>query len=253
MSDKLSVMIIDDEADMRNSISQWLSLSGFKPEAKDSADEALKVLGPDYQGVVISDIRMPGIDGMEMLKRLQRIDPALPVILITGHGDVEMAVQAMRAGAYDFVEKPFDPERLADLARRACAARRLTIDNRNLRRELSDGTVLLRKLAGSSEVIEQLRETILDLAQADGHVMITGETGTGKSLIAHALHACGPRKGKSFVPLNCAALEGDALERALYGPLEDPSLKPAVEEANGGTLCLENVEALSPALQARII
>lgn len=149
MSETLQVAIIDDEADMRASISQWLELSGFKTVCFENANEAITSLGADFRGIVLSDIRMPGMDGMELLKRLHSVDSALPVILITGHGDVQMAVDAMRIGAYDFVEKPFDPERLADLTRHAVEARRLTLDNRALRRELSDGTVLLRKSWGT--------------------------------------------------------------------------------------------------------
>ncbi len=253
MSSKPVVAIIDDEADMRTSIAQWLTLSGFKTETFESAEKAMKALGPEFPGVVISDIRMPGIDGMALLRRMQSVDPALPIILITGHGDVALAVEAMRVGAYDFVEKPFDPERLADLAKRANTQRRLTLDNRNLRRELSDGTMLLRKLVGSSQVIEQLRATILDIAQSDGNVLICGETGTGKSLIAHALHACGPQKGNNFVALNCASLEEAALEVALFGPSDKPEQRPAIERADGGTLCLEDIEAMPPALQARLL
>lgn len=253
MSSKPVVAIIDDEADMRTSIAQWLTLSGFKAETYESAEKAMKALGPEFPGVVISDIRMPGIDGMALLRRMQSVDPALPIILITGHGDVALAVEAMRVGAYDFVEKPFDPERLADLAKRAYTQRRLTLDNRNLRRELSDGTMLLRKLVGSSQVIEELRATILDIAQSDGNVLICGETGTGKSLIAHAMHACGPQKGSSFVALNCASLDEPALEAALFGPSEKPEQRPAVERADGGTLCLEDIEAMPPALQARLL
>jgi DNA-binding NtrC family response regulator len=253
MAEKPLVAIVDDEADMRNSISQWMMLSGFRTETFETAESALKSLGPDFAGVVISDIRMPGMDGMAMLRRLQSVDPSLPIIMITGHGDVAMAVEAMRIGAYDFVEKPFDPERLSDLARRAASARRLTIDNRRLRRELSDGTLLLRKLVGGSQVIEQLRDSILDIAQADGSVLITGETGTGKSLIAQALHACGPRKGKAFVTVNCAAHAEDALEAVLFGPSGVPGERPAVERADGGTLCLEDVEALPAAMQARLL
>jgi len=252
MSEKLIVAIVDDEADMRASIAQWLNLTGFEAQAFASAEQALKTIKADFPGVVISDIRMPGMDGMALLRRFQSIDPGLPVILITGHGDVALAVEAMRVGAYDFLEKPFDPERLADLVRRAHNARRLTLDNRHLRREMSDGTLLLRRLVGSSQVIEKLRDSILDVAQADGHVLITGETGTGKSLIAHALHACGPRKGRAFVHLNCAALSEEQMEAALFGPTEQPDQRPAIESSDGGTLCLENVESLSDALQARL-
>ncbi|MEM9429612.1 MAG: sigma-54 dependent transcriptional regulator [Pseudomonadota bacterium] len=252
MSDKIRVAIVDDEADMRGSIAQWLNLSGCDAEAFGGAEALLKDLNADYPGVIVSDIRMPGMDGMALLRRLHSVDPGLPVILITGHGDVALAVDAMRLGAYDFIEKPFDPERLADLVKRAATQRRLALDNRNLRRELSDGTLLLRRLAGTSQVIEKLRETILDIAQADAHVLISGETGTGKNLIAHALHACGPRKGKAFVHMNCASLDEEALSEQLFGPATDPTLPPAIERAHGGTLSLENVEALPETLQARL-
>ncbi|MEO1918216.1 MAG: sigma 54-interacting transcriptional regulator, partial [Paracoccaceae bacterium] len=169
----------------------------------------------------------------------------LPVILITGHGDVQMAVDAMRIGAYDFVEKPFDPERLADLTRHAIEARRLTLDNRALRRELSDGSVLLRKIMGNSPQIEKLREDILDLAQADANVLITGETGTGKSLIAHGIHACGSRQGKPFYSLNCTALDEKELLARLFGPAVAAENRPVMAATAPCTLCLEGVHSLS--------
>jgi len=253
MSDAMTIAIVDDEEDMRQSISQWLSLSGYNTETFSNAQDALKVINADYKGIVISDIKMPGMDGMAFLKRLMSSDHALPVILITGHGDVPMAVEAMRIGAYDFLEKPFDPDRMNDLARRATQARRLTLDNRALRRELSDGTVLIRKMAGSSPVMERLREDILDLAQADGHVLIDGETGTGKSLVAHALHACGPRQGKKFIRISCAAYDETDLAARLFGPAPVELPVPLIDRARGGTLCLEDIESLSASLQARLL
>jgi DNA-binding NtrC family response regulator len=253
MPDPMTIAIVDDEEDMRQSISQWLSLSGYETEVFSNAADALKVLSADYKGIVVSDIKMPGMDGMAFLKRLMSMDNALPVILITGHGDVPMAVEALKIGAYDFLEKPFDPERMSDLARRATQARRLTLDNRTLRRELSDGTVLIRKLVGSSPVMERLREDILDLAQADGHVLIDGETGSGKSLVAHALHACGPRQGRKFLTISCAAFDEEELTSRLFGPPPEGTPLPLVEEARGGTLCLEDIEALPAALQARLL
>ena len=254
MARVMKIAIVDDEQDMRQSISQWLALSGFDTESFGSAEEALKAINSDWPGVVVSDIRMPGMDGMAFLKRLMSMDSSLPVIMITGHGDVPMAVEAMHLGAYDFLEKPFNPERMTELAKKASQTRRLALDNRALRRELSDGTTLMKKLIGSSPVMDRLREDILDLGQADGHVLIDGETGTGKTLVAHALHAVGPRAGKKFVSLSCAALGEEQLAQRLFGPMEEGAATlPAVEEARGGTLVLEDVEALSLALQARLL
>ncbi|UWQ16352.1 sigma-54 dependent transcriptional regulator [Jannaschia sp. M317] len=252
MAEQTRIAIVDDEQDMRQSISQWLALSGFATETYASAEEALKKITPDFPGVVISDIRMPGMDGMAFLKKLMSADSSLPVIMITGHGDVPMAVEAMQLGAYDFMEKPFNPDRLTDLSRRAAQARKLTLDNRALRRELSDGTVLMRKLIGTSPAMERLREDILDLGQADTHVLIDGETGTGKTLVAHALHAVGPRAGKTFALTSCAALGEAELGAKLFGPVTEGGL-PLVEEARGGTLVLEDIESLPLALQARLL
>ena len=249
--DRMPVTIIDDEEDMRASVSQWLDLSGFAPRTFDCATAALDQIDADYPGVVISDVRMPGIDGLELLTLLQKKDRSLPVILITGHGDVTMAVEAMRAGAYDFVEKPFDPERLSDLVRRAGAARRLTIDNRLLRRELADGTVLLRQIMGDSAPTLRLRDAILDYAHADAPILITGERGAGRSLVARALHAAGPHAGQPFLTLNCAAEAPTHFAERVFSP--DRSGNPPLLIAAGqGMVVLENVAALPARLQARL-
>ena len=253
MSKAMKIAIVDDEKDMRQSISQWLALSGFDTETFASAEDALKGLSPEYPGIVVSDIKMPGMDGMQLLKRLKSVDSTLPVIMITGHGDVPMAVEAMRIGAFDFLEKPFNPDRMTELAKKATQARRLTLDNRALRRELSDGSALMSKLIGSSPAMERLREDILDLGQADGHVLIEGETGTGKTLVAHALHAVGARGAKKFVLLSCSAFDEDTLARRLFGPVQDDDPIPAMEDARGGTLVLEDIEALSSAMQSRLL
>jgi DNA-binding NtrC family response regulator len=254
MTKAMKIAIVDDEKDMRQSISQWLALSGYDTETYASAEEALGALGADYPGIVISDIKMPGMDGIQFLKKLMGNDSALPVIMITGHGDVPMAVEAMRIGAYDFLEKPFNPDRMSELAKKATNARRLTLDNRALRKELSDGSQIMSKLIGQSPAMERLREDVLDLGQADGHVLIEGETGTGKTLIAHALHAVGSRAGKKFVLLSCAAMDEDALMQRLFGPMQPEDTRlPAMEEARGGTLVLEDIESLTDSAQARLL
>ncbi|HEU0221678.1 MAG TPA: sigma-54 dependent transcriptional regulator, partial [Paracoccaceae bacterium] len=240
----IPVAIIDDEDDMRVSISQWMELSGFIPTPFESAAAALDAVGPDYPGVVLTDVRMPGLDGMELLKELVQRDRELPVVLLTGHGDVPMAVEAMRIGAYDFLEKPFNPERLTDLVRRAAEARRLVLENRSLRRERLDGPALLRQILGESAVMRRLKEDLLDCAASVASVLIQGETGTGKTLIARALHACSPRAEGPFVGVHCAALPEDApiallLER--YGA------------ALGGSLFLDEVTALPASLQPHLV
>ncbi|MEM8571880.1 MAG: sigma-54 dependent transcriptional regulator [Pseudomonadota bacterium] len=247
-----TVAIVDDEEDLRDSVSQWLQLTEFTPVSFESAEQSLNVISAGFPGVVVSDIRMPGMDGMGLLRRIQSIDPGLPVILMTGHGDVPMAVEAMHIGAFDFIEKPFEPDRLLDLCTRACEQRQRTLESRDLRRELADAAVSVRRLMGSHESIETLRASIPDMAQADGHVLILGETGTGKSLVANALHACGPRSQTPMIIVNCAAVPPDQLEQVLFGGDEHPS-KPLVDQAEGGTICLENVEAMSETVQGRFL
>ena len=253
MAKAIKVVIVDDEQDMRQSISQWLSLSGFETETFGTAEDALKTVGQDYPAVVVSDIRMPGMDGMQFLKRLMSVDSGLPVIMITGHGDVPMAVEAMRVGAFDFLEKPFNPDNMTSLVRKASQRRRLTLDNRALRKELSGGTSIMEKLIGSSVEMNRLREDILDLGQADGHVLIEGETGTGKSLVAHALHAVGARASKPFALVSCTGCEEDELLQRLFGPYREGEPLPLVEEARGGTLVLEDIDALSSVAQSRLL
>lgn len=252
MARVMKIMIVDDEMDMRQSVSQWLALSGYDTETYASAEEALSHLSFDYAGIVVTDIRMPKMDGMTFLKKITAMDSTLPVILVTGHGDVPLAVEAMRLGAFDFLEKPFDPDRMTEIAKRAAQNRRIALDSRALRRELSDGSGLVEKLIGTSGVMQRLREDLLDWGQADGHVLIDGEIGTGKTLVAHALHAVGPRAGRKIIAFSCAAWSEDQLVTKLFGPTADGTL-PLVEEARGGTLCLEDIEAMCHPVQSRLL
>ena len=252
MARVMKIMIVDDEMDMRQSVSQWLALSGYDTETYASAEEALSHLSFDYAGIVVTDIRMPKMDGMTFLKKITAMDSTLPVILVTGHGDVPLAVEAMRLGAFDFLEKPFDPDLMTEIAKRAAQNRRIALDSRALRRELSDGSGLVEKLIGTSGVMQRLREDLLDWGQADGHVLIDGEIGTGKTLVAHALHAVGPRAGRKIIAFSCAAWSEDQLVTKLFGPTADGTL-PLVEEARGGTLCLEDIEAMCHPVQSRLL
>ncbi len=253
MTRQMRVAIVDDEQDMRQSISQWLALSGFATETYADGQEALAGIGADFPGVVITDIRMPNVDGMTLLKKLVALDSTIPVIMITGHGDVPIAVEAMRLGAFDFLEKPFNPEKMMALAEKAVKKRSLALEARALRSELADGGTIMKRLVGASDVMQRLREEILDIGQADGHVLIDGETGTGKTLVAHALHAVGTRAGRKLVTISCAGQSDDALGARLFGPVADSIGKPLVEEARGGTIVLEDIESLSEPMQARIL
>ncbi|TVP72952.1 MAG: sigma-54-dependent Fis family transcriptional regulator [Rhodobacteraceae bacterium] len=253
MSRQMRVAIVDDEQDMRQSISQWLALSGFSTETYADGQEALAAIGADFPGVVITDIRMPNVDGMTLLKKLVALDSTIPVIMITGHGDVPLAVEAMRLGAFDFLEKPFNPEKMMAMAQKAVKKRSLALEARALRSELSDAGTIMKRLVGASDVMQRLREDILDIGQADGHVLIDGETGTGKTLVAHALHAVGNRAARPLVTISCAGQSDEALSARLFGAGEARTGKPLVEEGRGGTLVLEDVESLSEGMQARIV
>ena len=253
MKQELKITIIDDEQDVRESIAQWLTLSGFQTEEFQSAVHALKVINRNYPGIIISDIKMPDMDGIEFLKKLMIKDSSIPVILITGHGDVSMAVEAMHLGAYDFLEKPFDPNKILEISKRALINRQLILDNRSLRRELSDGTVLMKKLIGSSREMVKLREDILDFGRADGHIFVSGEIGTGKSLIAQAIHACGARQGTEFISFDCAAYSPNEIENKLFNQPIDHNTKPIFELVSNGTLCLESIEHMPKTCQNKLL
>ncbi len=185
---QIQVVLIDDDPHLRQALSQTLDLAGLKILPLAEARGLVGRIERDWPGVIVSDIRMPGMDGLELLNELHAQDPELPVLLITGHGDVPLAVQAMRAGAYDFLEKPFASDALLDSVRRALAVRRLVLDNRSLRLALSDRQQLATRLLGHSPQMQRLREQIGALAATKADVLILGETGAGKEVVARALH-----------------------------------------------------------------
>ena len=207
-----AVIVVDDEASIRTAVEQWLSLSGFDVQLFSRAEECLAQLPKDFAGVILSDVRMPGLSGLELLAEVQRRDADLPVILLTGHGDVPMAVEAMRDGAYDFLEKPFSPDALLNSLRRALDKRGLILENRRLHQQADHRAQLESSLLGVSKGLQSLRRQVLDLASLPVNVLIRGETGSGKELVARCLHDFGPRAKKPFVALNCAAIPEQLFE-----------------------------------------
>lgn len=187
------VALVDDDKDLRRATAQTLELAGFTVSAFGSAKAALVELSPDFAGAVVTDIRMPEIDGLQLFKMLKQIDTDLPVILITGHGDIPMAVQAIQNGAYDFITKPFAADRLVQSVRRASEKRRLVMENRALRRAAEDAQDSL-PLIGQTPAMENLRNILRHIADTDVDVLVAGETGSGKEVVAQLLHQWSRRK-----------------------------------------------------------
>lgn len=255
----IQVLLIDDDPHLRQALSQTLDLAGLKVASLGDAKGVADALDPDWPGVVVSDIRMPGIDGLELLRQLHTRDPQLPVLLITGHGDVPLAVQAMRAGAYDFLEKPFASDDLLDSVRRALDLRRLVLENRSLRLALSDRQQLSARIIGQSAASQRLRDQVGALAATQADVLILGETGAGKEVVARALHDLSSRRDGPFVAINAGALAESVVESELFGH-EQGAFTGATkrrigkfEYANGGTLFLDEIESMSPDVQVKLL
>lgn len=256
---KGNIYLIDDEESMRVSVSQYLSLSDYSVSCFEEARTALSKIDAGFDGVVISDIRMPGMDGLELLQAVLKIDSEIPVILITAHGDIRMAVSAMRQGAYDFIEKPFDPELLRETVRRAGEKRSLIMENRHLKEQLQSRSGLEKTLVGNSDAIQRLHREIRDFGPTDASVFLVGETGCGKEVVARCLHEMSERSNGPFVAINCGAIPEALFESELFG-YEQGAFTGAqsrrigkFEKATGGTLFLDEITSMPLNLQVKVL
>ena len=259
MTEVLKVLIIEDDPDVRLGCEQALQLEGIPTESVASAEEARRLLGTDFRGVIVSDIRLPRMDGMSFLREVLAVDPELPVVLITGHSDISMAVQAMKDGAYDFIQKPFPPDYLVEVVRRAQEKRQLVIEVRELRHRLEGRDQIEARLIGNAPGMIKVRKLITGLANSAADVLIQGETGTGKELVARCLHEASSRRKGNFVAINCGGLPETLFDSEIFGH-EAGAYTGAnkrrigkIEHANGGTLFLDEIETMPIAMQIKLL
>lgn len=253
------INLIDDDPQVLESSIQMLNLEGHQVEAFSSAAQFLSntLLTPESEAIIISDIKMPQLSGLELLDKIQNIDPDLPVILITGHADVEMAIDAMKRGGFDFIQKPVQPDHILDVIKKAKRHRHLILENRHLRQQINNSENT--QLIGLHESMQHLKTQILNLGDADVDVLINGQTGSGKELVANALHQQSKRKNKPFVALNCGAIPNELIESELFGH-EAGAFTSAqkqrigkIESANNGTLFLDEIESMPINVQIKLL
>ena len=261
MSESIAVrvLLIEDDQDVRISIAQALSLAGFEVEDFASAERARAQVSFGAPVIVVCDVRLPGLSGTDWLPEIRQIDAELPVVLITGHGHIAMAVQAMREGAYDFIEKPFTSERLLAVVRHAVERRQLALQVRLLRDALENWHGIQAVLIGRSAQMQRVRRTVMTLAGTSADVLIYGETGTGKELVARCLHDHSERRRQHFVPLNCGGLPESLADSELFGH-EAGAFTGAhrmrvgkLEHAHGGTLFLDEIESMPMSVQIKFL
>jgi two-component system C4-dicarboxylate transport response regulator DctD len=259
MSETPDILFIDDEQHLRNAVSQTFELADLKVQCFDAPQDALERVTRDYTGIVVTDIRMPEMDGSQVLRQVLEIDYELPVVLVTGHGDVQMAVEAMRAGAYDFIEKPFSSDHLVEVVRKAIDKRRLTLENRELRANVTRRDDLEARLLGRTREMVELRKIIRSVALTDTDLIVVGDTGTGKEVVARSIHDLSERRDKQFVALNCSSIPASQIESELFGHEQGafPGAMRArfgkLEHARGGTVFLDDFENMPQDMQTKLL
>ncbi|BBE19797.1 type IV fimbriae expression regulatory protein PilR [Aquipluma nitroreducens] len=258
MAKKISILIVDDEESVRDSLYNWFLEDGFHVECAENAKRALTILESDQFDIILADIKMPGMDGLEMLRRIKLIKPDSIVIVMTAFATVDTAVKALKDGAYDYVTKPFDPDDLTHLIRNATKQISLVEENETLKQKVTS-LENVEDLIGKSEAMKGVLKQVESVAQTNSSVIITGESGTGKELIARAIHANSPRKFFPFVSVHCGALTESLLESELFGHEKGAftgamyNRKGRFEMADSGSIFLDEIATISTKMQVELL
>ena len=253
------IIIVEDDSTVMKSTERWLTMEGFEVTTCAHSRDALSLIREKGIDVVLSDVRMPQVSGLELLEQITEYDPELPMILMTGHGDIAMAVSAMEQGAYYFIEKPFEPDHLTQIIKRASSKREMALENNRLHNQLAHVSGIAARIIGRSAVVENLRRQVLSLAGFDASVMIHGDTGTGKELVAACLHEYSPRCEGNFVAINCGAVPDNLLESELFGHEKGAFTGASttrigkLEYASKGTLFLDEIESMPMNFQVKLL
>lgn len=258
MKKRPKILVVDDEAVMRESLHDWLSDAGYQVFTAENGPQALEIIEKENLGIVIADLVMPGMDGIELMKQAKEILPNIQVIIITAYGSIPTAIAAMKEGAYDYIEKPFCPERVESLLERLVEHQGLIEENLSLRQRLEDRYRFENIIAKSPEM-QRVIEVIKVVARSNATVLITGDSGTGKELVARAIHSQSHRRDKPFVAVSCAALPESLLESELFGHEKGSftgayaQKKGKFEFANRGTLFLDEIGEMSANIQVHLL
>lgn len=255
---KFTILIIDDEKNIRQGLAANFELEDYNVKTAENGEEGLKLIEKGDIDLVITDLRMPGLSGEEVLKKITAETPGIPVIILTGHGSIDSAVEAMRHGAYDFLTKPLNLDQLDMIVKRALESRELSLQHQQMKQEL-EGHVALGKMIGKSNAMQKVETLIRKVADSKASVLITGESGVGKELVADAIHNLSARKDNSFVKVHCAALSETLLESELFGHEKgaftgaEKLSKGRFELAHGGTIFLDEIGEINQNVQIKIL
>ncbi len=258
MDKRTKILVVDDEASVRDSVHDWLTESGYQVFTAENGPQALELIQKERLGIVIADLVMPGMDGIELMKQAKEILPSIAVIIITAYGSIATAIAAMKEGAYDYIEKPFCPERMELLIQKLVEHQNLVEENISLRQRLED-RYHFENIIAKSHKMQQVIEVIKTVAKSNASVLITGDTGTGKELVARAIHSQSHRRDKPFVAVSCAALPESLLESELFGH-ERGAFTGAVAQRKGrfelahrGTIFLDEIGEISANMQVHLL